>query len=264
MNIRSFLSKDFFKKKHFSIVSAMHYIKLLFRTGLFVLVAIVYLLERFKGGRDLFDVADDYPWALAIVWIVFMLEMILRLFPSDIESKGCQKQFKKNYIPTDRGIRRIESGGVGTFACFSAWVMLNGAIYWLYSIDILDSALMLLISLAYSICDMICILFFCPFQQWFLKNKCCGSCRIYNWDYIMMFTPLLAIKSAYTYSLVAASLVLLIVWEVTYRMHKERFSEETNDFLACRNCTEKLCVHKKALQEFLEETKERILRQEKV
>ena len=251
--------KDYFYKKKFSKVSAMHFIKLIFRSALFLWVAVVYIMERFGGKMDLFDVIEDHPFALWAVWLVFIVEMLLRLFPSDIESKGCQKQFKKNYMPTNCGKRRIVSGGVGTFASFSAWVMLNGAIYWLYSIHFIDSSIMLLIALIYSICDMICILFFCPFQQWFLKNKCCGSCRIYNWDYIMMFTPLVAIRSFYTYSLVAMAALLLVVWEVTYRIHPERFTEETNDFLACKNCNEKLCVHKKALQTFLEETKERIL-----
>jgi len=258
MKIKEFLSKDFFRKKNFSIVSAMHYMKLLFRCALFLLVAVLYILERFKGGRDLLDIADDYPWCLWFIWSVFIVEMLMRLFPSEIESKGCQKQFKRNYVPA-KGPRRIVSGGVGTFACFSAWSMLNGAIYWLYSVKILDSGIMMLISLAYSVCDMICILFYCPFQQWFLKNKCCGTCRIYNWDYAMMFTPLLVIKSFYTYSLVGASIILLLVWELSFRLHKERFSEETNAFLTCQNCTEKLCVHKKALQTFLDETKERIL-----
>jgi hypothetical protein len=57
-------------------------------------------------------------------------------------------------------------------------------------VGILDDGIMILLCSAYSICDIICILFFCPFQTWFMKNKCCSTCRIYNWDYAMMFTPL--------------------------------------------------------------------------
>ena len=56
--------------------------------------------------------------------------------------------------------------------------------------DIIDEGVLWLVCLFYGVCDMICILFFCPFQSWFLKNKCCCTCRIYNWDYAMMFTPL--------------------------------------------------------------------------
>ena len=93
----------------------------------------------------------------------------------------------------------------------------------------------------------ICILFFCPFQTWFMKNKCCGSCRIYNWDYAMMFTPLFFVRENYAWSLLVLSIALLVRWEVTFYLHPERFSENTNEYLMCRNCTERLCAHKKQL-----------------
>ena len=34
---------------------------------------------------------------------------------------------------------------------------------------------------------------------------------------------------------------------MTFYLYPERFSEKTNGYLQCRNCTEKLCVHKKQL-----------------
>ena len=111
-----------------------------------------------------------------------------------------------------------------------------------------------LISLAYGVCDMICILFFCPFQTWILKNRCCGVCRIYNWDYAMMFTPFVFIPNAYTWSLLIMSLVLLARWEITLHMHPEWFSDRTNANAQCRNCKEKLCQHKKQLKSFWEKT----------
>ena len=49
-------------------------------------------------------------------------------------------------------------------------------------------------------------------------------------------------------SLLALSLVLLLRWEITFYRHPERFSEETNEYLHCKNCTEKLCMHKKQLR----------------
>jgi hypothetical protein len=94
---------------------------------------------------------------------------------------------------------------------------------------------------------MICILFFCPFQTWFLKNKCCAACRIYNWDYAMMFTPLFFVRRDYAWSLLVLSVALLIRWEITFYRHPERFSENTNEYLQCKNCQERLCSHKKQL-----------------
>ena len=107
---------------------------------------------------------------------------------------------------------------------------------------------MILLCLAYSVCDMICILFFCPFQTWFLKNKCCCTCRIYNWDYAMMFTPLFFVRKSYTWSLLVLSVALLARWEITFYKYPERFSEATNGYLGCRNCSEKLCAHKNQLK----------------
>ena len=113
----------------------------------------------------------------------------------------------------------------------------------------------------------ICILFFCPFQTWFMKNKCCGSCRIYNWDYAMMFTPLFFVRENYAWSLLVLSSALLVRWEVTFYLHPERFSENTNEYLMCRNCTERLCAHKKQLSTLRREVaaywRERMRRLEK-
>ena len=128
------------------------------------------------------------------------------------------------------------------------WVVFNAFFGALHMAGILDDGIMILLSCAYSICDMICILFFCPFQSWFLKNKCCAACRIYNWDYAMMFTPLFFVEKTYTWSLLVLSVALLLRWEITFYRHPERFSESTNAYLKCSNCSEKLCAHKRQLK----------------
>ena len=141
--------------------------------------------------------------------------------------------------------------GVVTLAAFSSWIALNAIIGMLYYMGIFDKGILLLIALAYSVCDVICILFFCPFQTWIMKNKCCGSCRIYNWDYAMMFTPFIFIPHPFTWSLLGIALIILFKWEITYRTHPERFVESCNDSISCKNCTEKLCQHKRQLRRFL-------------
>ena len=57
----------------------------------------------------------------------------------------------------------------------------------------------------------------------------------------MMFTPLIFVPNFYNYSLVIMSLVVLIFWELTYYIYPERFYEETNDNLKCKNCKEFMC-----------------------
>ena len=237
-----------FKKLHVSKISLLHYYKLLFRSTLFLIVAVFYLYDRLHNTPDraLMNVFR-HPVLLLLIWLFFAVEMVLRFFPAKLESMGCQKQFACNYHPVKSAVK-IPSDKHSTLAVAGVWIALNGIIGILYLVGIIDRGILLLIALAYSICDMICILFFCPFQTWFLKNKCCGTCRIYNWDYAMMFTPLLFIPSWFTWSLAGLGLALLIKWELIHFYHPERFYEQTNASLACKNCQEKLCSHKKQLR----------------
>ncbi len=194
------------------------------------------------------------PWFLGAIWIIFVIEMALRFFPSMIESPGCQKQFGRNFIPTGE-TKPILQSWRRTFAVAAVWLALNAVFGVLYFTHVIDAGILILVSLAYGVCDMICILFFCPFQAWFMRNRCCTDCRIYNWDFAMMFTPFVFIPSLYTWSLLGMSLLLLLYWEITLKVHPERFSETTNAGIACKNCTEKLCTHKKHLAAFIKNRK---------
>ena len=248
-------------KRRITVVSALHYVRLVYRAALFVLLLISYIQFRLHNGDAIIDRLEKMPVILYVTWAIFVIEMIFRFFPSKYESPGCQKQFAKNYIKSGKTDIVIPDNNA-TMLVALTWIVFNGAFGALRMADILDDGIMILLCSAYSICDLICILFFCPFQTWFMKNKCCSVCRIYNWDYAMMFTPLFFVRWDYSWSLLALSIALLIRWEITFYRYPERFSEKTNDYLQCRNCTEKLCVHKKQLktlwQQIEEYTTERI------
>ena len=236
--------------RRLSLISTMHYIKLVYRSCLLLAAVAVYVVSRVRTGSGTMESLTRYPLVLAAIWVVFAVEMVLRFFPSKFESMGCQKQFGKNYDPVPEGETPPRGqGSRGVAAVAASWIALNGAIGALYFTHVIDAGILLLISLTFSVCDMICILFFCPFQTWFMKNKCCTTCRIYNWDYPMMFTPLIFLPGIFTWSLVGLALALLAKWEIAYHAHPERFYETANQSLACRNCREKLCHHKKALRQ---------------
>ena len=243
------------RKVRLSAVSTLHYIRLVYRSLLFLALAAIYLFHRLRGGAGVIDALMEYPAVLILLWVVFAAEMILRFFPSRLESPGCQKQFARNYIKT--GTTHIEMhDNNATVLVALIWISFNGVFGALHMTGILDDGIMLLLCCAYSVCDMICILFFCPFQTWFLKNKCCVTCRIYNWDYAMMFTPLFFVRRVYTWSLLLLSVALLARWEITFYKYPERFSEETNGYLKCARCTEKLCAHKNQLRSLWQEAAE--------
>ena len=233
-------------KKKMSKVSALHYLRLVYRSLLLMTLLVWYVCTRVTTGSVSVAKLEQWPLILSVIWIVFAVEMVFRFFPSELESPGCQKQFARNYIKSgSTEIVTHDNNAVVLVALI--WIVFNGVFGALHMVGVFDDGIMILLCAAYSVCDMICILFFCPFQSWFLKNKCCSACRIYNWDYAMMFTPLFFVRSKYSWSLLALSVALLFRWEITYFRHPERFSEETNEYLRCKNCTEKLCAHKRQL-----------------
>ena len=224
-------------KSHLSRLYIYHYLKLGFRTLLFIAALLLYISGRSSGIHINLEDNTTYHIFRDILWIFFAFGMIMRLFPSKLETIGCQKQFKRNYVPTDEETPKLTSWK-STFLLTVCWIGLNLIFGILYLTGIFDVGIMVLICLAYSVCDIVCILFFCPIRDWFLKNKCCADCRIYNWDYAMMFTPFVFIPHPYTWSLLGLSLVLLLIWEISYKLHPERFAKNTNACLDCKNCKE--------------------------
>ncbi len=237
------------KQMKMSRIVIMHYVKFILRSLLFLSATGIYLYNQICHTGMSFGGLEENHIVLGIIWAFFFVEMVLRFFPSKFESVGCQKQFARNFEQREPAQESARKGhGRRTFLAAVSWIIPNTILTVLYLTGVFDTGLMVLIALAYSVCDVICILFFCPFQTWILKNKCCVSCRIYNWDYAMMFTPFIFIQNFYTWSLLAMALVLLVHWEVMYRRHSERFCEETNGNLTCAKCEEKLCQHKKQLR----------------
>ena len=248
------------KKSGLSHLYIYHYLKLAFRIVLFVIALLLYILSKNDGSSIPFGEVRSYSVFWGVVWGFFVLGMIIRIFPSRLETIGCQKQLKRNYVPTGCNEKPSLTPKKATLVFTLCWVALNLVFGILYLTGIFDAGILILICLAYSVCDIVCILFFCPIRDWFLKNKCCADCRIYNWDYAMMFTPLFFIPHLYTWSLLGLSLVLLIIWEIMYKLYPERFAKNTNASLACQNCKEKPCRHKKRIAKILKNSKEKLQR----
>ena len=186
-----------------------------------------------------------------LLWLLWMLDMALQLMPSrQYWPLGSQKFLKETFRPLkeymaehDHGLLEfIYKSNRDTLRIGGVWVLLIlsiGALY--YFVDGVDDRTLLLISVAFYVSDLVCVLFWCPFRVWFMKNRCCTTCRIFNWDHMMMFSPIVFIPGFYTWSLCFAALVVFTVWEVTFALHPERFWEGTNDALKCSNCTDILC-----------------------
>ena len=243
-------SKNF--KKPLPKITAVHYFRLCFRSLLFAGALVIYILTRFFGS-DIGTRHKNLNLAIsAIIWLIYIAEMAFRFFPSSFESIGCQKMFAKNFVSTGKPYRRPEiKPSHPALRVAVLWIAANAVIDALYLTKVIDRGVMFLLVFLYGIGDMVCVLFFCPFQTILMKNKCCAGCRIYNWDYAMMFTPFILLPGLFTWTLLGAAIALLIRWEVAFARHPERFSEVSNASVKCENCNEKLCSHKKQLQSYL-------------
>lgn len=129
-------------KKHISYISILHYLKLVFRSMLFVGTLITYIVFRIHGRTDFLSAMDKETVMVGIVWVIFVFEMILRFFPSKLESMGCQKQFAKNFIPTKHSTAKLRSWK-STLAVAVSWLLLNSIIGILYFTSMIDEGILL-------------------------------------------------------------------------------------------------------------------------
>lgn len=99
----------------------------------------------------------------------------------------------------------------------------------------------------YFMFDMLCVVAWCPLQLLLMRNRCCTTCQIFNWDAVMTATPLVFVGGWFSLIIGALSIVVLVRWELAFVRHPERFDERTNASLECANCTDKLCHIRKPI-----------------
>ena len=118
-------------------VCALHYAKLLIRLAIFITLLVLYVLHHVRGGDNLETVIESRPLLLVAIWAVFVVEMVLRFFPSRFESPGSQKQFARNYVTTGRTDIRIEDNNA-VFLVALVWISFNLVFGALHQVGILD------------------------------------------------------------------------------------------------------------------------------
>lgn len=129
------------------------------------------------------------------------------------------------------------------------WIVFNVALGLLFDrFGVLNERVILLWVLFYFVFDMICVVLWCPLQLALMRNRCCTTCQIFNWDGMMTATPLLIIGCWFSWILLLLAFVVILRWELAFYRHPERFDERTNASLQCANCKDKLCYLRKPLQ----------------
>ena len=249
-----------------------HVIILVFRVLLLAASVYMYLSSNEKQGFNAMLRRGFSGVLLYAIWAVLVIGMLFRLIPNKRVAIGARKHYARSYqaapataaapaVPATPATHAAnkESGDAaakrnrlhkGALVSALAWIAFNAAVFAaLYISDMLTPAAAVVLMLVYAVCDIVCILFFCPFQAFFMRNRCCAQCRIHNWDYLMICTPLVLFPSIYSYSLLLTSAAVVIRWEIALRKNPHYFMAETNENLRCEQCDDKLCLVNKPLEQ---------------
>ncbi len=226
----------------------IYFSRLIGRIFVFLIAILIYVFDK-----KIFDIAKGLNFfygfsPLHLLWGIWMWDMILQLIPVKAHiSIGSQKVFLSLFKPIKEKINSknlkqyIKDTTAAAYKVMVIWIVLTVVISLLYAWGILDTASVVLISAFFYVCDLICVLIWCPFRL-IMKNKCCTTCRIFNWDHLMMFLPLIMLNSFFSWTLVVFSLVIWLIWELCVFTYPERFWENSNMALRCSECTDKLCT----------------------
>ena len=217
------------------------------RIGIFAACVLSYLFDWVN-----FDILDGFKFfkrlsVLHALWAVWLMDMAFQLYPARNIALGSHKLFKNRFRPVLEkiNIQALKTYIIRTsqaaYKVFILWGLLIAGLGALHHIGILQDVHLFLISVLFYVCDLICVLIFCPFRL-IMKNKCCTTCRIFNWDHLMMFSPMLFIQGFFSISLIALSLCVFMAWEICIILYPERFWEKSNMALKCSECTDKLCT----------------------
>ena len=224
-----------------------YFARLFGRIAIFIACLIMCFKPQFYDILEGMNFFDGFH-ILHLLWLIWVFDMILQIIP--IKNKialGSQKLFahrfqsngkKNNYKALKNYIKTTTAAA---YKVFIIWILLIVVIGILYYFNIINKTWLFMISVFFYVCDLICVLIWCPFRL-IMKNKCCTTCRIFNWDHLMMFSPLIFCGGFFSISLVVIAVLAWLVWELCILLYPERFSEMTNVALRCSNCTDKLCT----------------------
>ena len=224
-----------------------YFVRLIGRIVIFIACLIMCFKPQFYNILEGMNFLEGFD-ILHILWLIWVFDMILQIIP--IKNKvalGSQKLFANRFQPIREKINHkalknyVKNVTASAYKVFIIWVLLVVVIGVLYYFNIINKTWLFMISVFFYVCDLICVLIWCPFRL-IMKNKCCTTCRIFNWDHLMMFSPLIFCGGFFAISLVVMAFLAWLVWELCILLYPERFSEMTNVALRCSNCTDKLCT----------------------
>jgi len=247
------------QSKMFTVYS----LRLVFRCLVFLFIAALYLFRRDVLVAFVAPGFFSSVGLREVLWIILMSGMLLHILPFKITMSGLKsRRFTYSEPPEGYEIgdmyQYVQTMNKKAWQVILIWLLFNSVFALLYLLRVITEAEMLLLSCFYYLSDLICMLIYCPFQSHIMKNRCCVNCRIFDWGHFMMYTPMLFIKSFFSWSLFFTACIVLLRWEYVYISHPERFWNGSNASIRCENCKDKLCHVKHPLRDLYRNIKLKI------
>ena len=236
------------KREPMSKTRKSYFFRLVIRTLIFA-----FFVGLFIFRPDFFSVLDNLAFfkritPLHALWVLWIIDMVCQLVPVWKQLPvGSGKLFRGRFRPIREKINyealrdHIIAATRSAYKVFVIWVLLLAVLGVLYYTGVIGKAILFLISVLFYVCDLICVLIWCPFRL-IMKNRCCTTCRIFNWDHLMMLSPMIFVGGFYAVSLVLVAVAVFLAWELCILMYPERFWDQSNAALQCAECTDKLCT----------------------
>lgn len=223
--------------------------KFLFRNILFFTAFFIMLFDQ-KFLKNILYHDFGFFRLYHVLWLYFLSETLFILIPKYNNYVGHGKHYAKHYRETPYNQlalqRYTHKYNRNAFITALLWILTLLIIAFFYFCNYISQFHLIIITLFFYSCDQFFINIWCPFRAWLVKSKCCNSCRIYNWDRLMIVSPLIFIPSFWSLSLVAVSFLVFIQWEYLHYKYPERFSELSNLNLRCSDCSKTNCKIQKS------------------
>ena len=197
---------------------------------------------------ELIYLVEDYLYPLFFLY--FILDSLGVMIPRLNDSIYSSKMQGSRYIQVEnvdeeklkKLIKYNNKMALIIFVLYASGVVGVGVLF--NSFEWFDRKFIYLIFFALNFADYFCIMLWCPFRSFFLKNSCCNTCRISNWDRIMKFSVLIFIPNFFTISIFILGSLIFLYWEYHHLVHPERFYRISNQTLWCKNCDKITCGKK--------------------
>ncbi|MCF7926247.1 MAG: hypothetical protein K9L74_01550 [Candidatus Izimaplasma sp.] len=191
-----------------------------------------------------------YEYILFVLFFIyFLVDSFSIIIPQFNKHTYSSKMLKKDYkevpgysIDKLKKLTKIANKrALIVFILYFGLIALIGVSYLYF--DWFTRVYLYLIFFIINFSDYFCILVWCPFSKLLLRNKCCNSCRISNWDRLMKFSILIFVPNTFTVTIFVIGTLIFLQWEYHHFKHPERFYELSNANIQCRlcasNCTKK-------------------------